>query len=97
MRGVGRTDRVLKSGKQQKVGLSMMNDRRVVITGCGAISCVGNSVPELWDAVSAGRCGIGPVTRFDSTGFRTQLAGEVKNFDSARYMTPKEAKRLGNP
>ncbi len=72
----------------------MMNDRRVVVTGCGAISCVGNSVPELWDAVTAGRCGLDRVTRFDTTGFRSALAGEIKNFDITRYMSPKEAKRL---
>ncbi len=71
-----------------------MNDRRVVITGCGAISCVGNSVAELWDAVSNGRCGIGRITRFDTTGFRSELAGEVKNFDITRYMSAKDAKRM---
>ena len=44
-----------------------MKGRRVVVTGMGALSCVGKSVNELWDAVVAGRCGIGPITRFDAT------------------------------
>ena len=72
----------------------MMKERRVVVTGCGAISCVGNSVPELWAAVKEGRCGLGNVTRFDTTGFRSAVAGEVKNFDVTKYMSAKEAKRL---
>ncbi len=72
----------------------MMKERRVVVTGCGAISCVGNSVPELWAAVSEGRCGLGNVTRFDTTGFRSAVAGEVKDFDVTKYMSAKEAKRL---
>ena len=72
----------------------MMKERRVVVTGCGAVSCVGNSVPELWAAVKEGRCGLGNVTRFDTTGFRSAVAGEVKNFDVTKYMSAKEAKRL---
>ena len=71
-----------------------MKERRVVVTGCGAISSVGNSVAELWNSVVTGRCGIDRVTRFDAEGFRTQIAGEVKNFDVTKYMTAKEAKRL---
>ncbi|MDD5698911.1 MAG: beta-ketoacyl-ACP synthase II [Victivallaceae bacterium] len=71
-----------------------MNDRRVVITGAGIISCVGKSVPEFWDAVSRGRCGIGPITRFDASAYRTRIAGEVKDFDITRYVPFKEAKRL---
>lgn len=72
----------------------MMKERRVVVTGCGAISCVGNSVPELWAAVKEGRCGLSNVTRFDTTGFRSAVAGEVKDFDVTKYMPAKEAKRL---
>ncbi|MBE6379462.1 MAG: beta-ketoacyl-[acyl-carrier-protein] synthase II [Lentisphaerae bacterium] len=72
----------------------MNKERRVVVTGCGAVSCVGNSVPELWAAVKEGRCGLDRVTRFDPTGFRTEIAGEVKNFDVTKYMSAKEAKRL---
>ena len=72
----------------------MMKERRVVVTGCGAISCVGNSVPELWDSMVNGRCGLGPVTKFDATDYRTKIAGEVRNFDITKYMTAKDAKRL---
>ena len=71
-----------------------MNDRRVVVTGSGALSCVGNSVKELWDSLINGRCGIDKVTRFDASEYRTQIAGEVKNFDVSRYVSVKEAKRL---
>lgn len=68
--------------------------RRVVITGIGAISCLGNSVQELWNAVINGKCGLGKVERFDLSAYRTQIAGEVKNFDPTIYMTEKEARRL---
>ena len=71
-----------------------MKGRRVVVTGMGALSCVGKSVNELWDAVVAGRCGIGPITRFDATEYRTRIAGEIKDFDPGLYMAPKEAARL---
>lgn len=71
-----------------------MNDRRVVVTGSGALSCVGNSVKELWGSLINGRCGIDKVTRFDASEYRTQIAGEVKNFDVSRYVSVKEAKRL---
>ena len=71
-----------------------MNSRRVVITGIGAISCVGNNVQMLWDAVVNGKCGLGKVERFDLSAYRTQIAGEVKNFDPTLYMTEKEARRL---
>ena len=68
--------------------------RRVVITGIGAVSCLGNSVQELWNAVINGKCGLGKVERFDLSAYRTQIAGEVKNFDPTIYMTEKEARRL---
>ena len=72
----------------------MMKERRVVVTGCGAISSVGNSVAEMWDSVVNGRCGLDRVTRFNPEGFRTQIAGELKDFDITKYMSAKEAKRL---
>lgn len=68
--------------------------RRVVITGIGAVSCLGNSVQELWNAVINGKCGLGKVERFDLSAYRTKIAGEVKNFDPTIYMTEKEARRL---
>lgn len=71
-----------------------MKGRRVVVTGIGALSCVGKNVNEMWDAVVAGRCGIGPITRFDATEYRTRIAGEIKDFDPGLYMAPKEAARL---
>lgn len=71
-----------------------MNFRRVVVTGIGAVSCLGHSVEETWNALIQGKCGIGPVTKFDPAAFRTRIAGEVKNFDATKYMTEKEARRL---
>ena len=71
-----------------------MNDRRVVITGTGIVSCVGNSVVEFWDSLVNGRCGLGQITRFDVSEYRTRIGGEVKNFDISRYMPVKDAKRL---
>ena len=71
-----------------------MDNRRVVVTGFGVISCVGNDVPEFWDSLVNGRCGIGMLTRFDASEYRTRIAGEVKNFDVNKYMSPKDAKRV---
>jgi 3-oxoacyl-[acyl-carrier-protein] synthase II len=70
-----------------------MAQRRVVITGLGIISPVGNSVGEAWDSIVNGRSGITRITRFDPSGFPTQIAGEVKGFDMAAYLSPKEARR----
>lgn len=71
-----------------------MNNRRVVVTGYGVVSCVGNNVPDFWDSLVNGRCGLGRITRFDASEYRTQIAGEVKDFDVTKYMSAKEAKRL---
>ncbi len=71
-----------------------MNNRRVVVTGFGVLSCVGNNVPDFWDSLINGRCGLGKITRFDASEYRTQIAGEVRNFDISKYMAPKDAKRL---
>ncbi len=71
-----------------------MNERRVVITGRGALSCVGQDVASFWDALVNGRCGLGRVTRFDTSAYRTQIAGELKDFDPTKYINFKEAKRL---
>jgi 3-oxoacyl-[acyl-carrier-protein] synthase II len=68
--------------------------RRVVITGIGIVSPLGNTRQENWDAVIAGKCGIGPITRFDATGFKTRIAGEVKNFDPANFIEKKEIKKM---
>jgi 3-oxoacyl-[acyl-carrier-protein] synthase II len=72
----------------------MTGRRRVVVTGLGAVSPVGNDVASSWEALLAGRSGIGPITRFDASGLGCRIAGEVKNFDLAPYMSPKEARRM---
>jgi 3-oxoacyl-[acyl-carrier-protein] synthase II len=71
-----------------------MSERRVVVTGYGVQSCVGCDVPTFWDALVNGRCGLGPVTFFDATEYRTRIAGEIPDFDPTKYMSIKEAKRL---
>ncbi|MBA3903845.1 MAG: beta-ketoacyl-ACP synthase II, partial [Rhodocyclaceae bacterium] len=71
-----------------------MTRRRVVITGLGVISPVGNSISEAWENIVAGRSGIGTITRFDATAFRSRIAGEVKGFDVSAYLSPKEARRM---
>ena len=68
--------------------------RRVVVTGLGIISPVGNDIATAWENVVAGRSGIGPVTRFDASSFPTRIAGEVKGFDVSAYMSPKEARHF---
>ena len=71
-----------------------MSRRRVVVTGLGIISPVGNTIPEAWDNLLAGRSGIGPITRFDPAAFSARIAGEVKNFDINSYLSAKEARRM---
>lgn len=71
-----------------------MNSRRVVVTGIGAISSVGNSVDAMWESLLAGKSGIGPVTKFDAADYRTRIAGEIKDLNVSNYMTEKEARRL---
>ena len=73
---------------------SKLARRRVVITGLGLVSPVGNSVEEAWQNILAGRSGIGRVTRFDVSGFPVHIAGEVRNFDIGQYLSPKEARRM---
>lgn len=71
-----------------------MTRRRVVITGLGIISPVGNTIPEAWDNIVSGRSGIGEITRFDASAFPVRIAGEVKDFDVGAYLSPKEARRM---
>jgi 3-oxoacyl-[acyl-carrier-protein] synthase II len=68
--------------------------RRVVVTGLGIISPVGNTIPEAWDAVLAGKSGISRITRFDPSRLSSQIAGEVKDFEVSKYLSPKEARRM---
>ena len=71
-----------------------MMQKRVVVTGLGAVSPVGNDVESCWKSLLAGKSGIGPVTKFDATGYRCMIAGEVKGLDTEAIIGPKEAKRL---
>lgn len=71
-----------------------MTRRRVVITGLGCVSPVGNTVSEAWDALLAGKSGIGPITKFDASTFACKIAGEVKGFDLESYMSAKEARSM---
>jgi 3-oxoacyl-[acyl-carrier-protein] synthase II len=68
--------------------------RKVVITGLGVISPVGNTVDEAWRNVLAGRSGIGRITRFDASAFPVQIAGEVKDFDVTQYLPARDARRM---
>jgi 3-oxoacyl-[acyl-carrier-protein] synthase II len=68
--------------------------RRVVITGLGAVTPLGNTVAETWEALCAGRSGIGPITKFDTGAFATKIAGELKNFDPLTFVNTKELRRL---
>ena len=68
--------------------------RRVVVTGLGAVTPIGNTVPEFWQGIREGRVGIGEITRFDTESFKVKLAAEVRDFDAAERMDPKAAKRM---
>lgn len=68
--------------------------RRVVVTGLGMVSPLGNDVDSSWKTLLAGGCGIGPVTLFDASDFGCRIAGEVKNFDPAKALDPKVARRF---
>ena len=71
-----------------------MTRRRVVVTGLGIISPVGNTVAEAWSNILAGKPGIARITRFDASAFASQIAGEVRGFDVAQFLPPKEARRM---
>lgn len=70
-----------------------MENRRVVVTGMGAVTPIGNTVKDFWESLMAGRHGIGPITRFDTTDYKAKLAGEVKDFDPKAYMDKSETMR----
>ena len=67
--------------------------RRVLITGLGALTPIGNSVGEAWEGVCSGRSGIGPITKFDCSAHETKIAGEIKNFDPLVHVNKKELRR----
>ena len=66
---------------------------RVVVTGLGAVTPVGNDVPTMWEAMKAGKCGIDFITRFDTTEYKAKVAAEVKNFDPLKYMEKSELRK----
>ena len=74
--------------------MSRSKQRRVVVTGLGCVSPIGNSVTDSWDALLAGRSGIATITRFDASPFSTHFAGEVKGFNVEDYMPGKEARHM---
>lgn len=71
-----------------------MSKRRVVVTGLGILSPVGNDVTTAWANIVAGKSGIGPITHFDASTFPTRIAGEVRDFDPAAWMAPKDVKKM---
>ncbi len=71
-----------------------MSKRRVVVTGLGIISPVGNDIATAWSNILAGVSGIGPITHFDTTAFATKIAGEIRDFDPATYIAPKDVKKM---
>ena len=68
--------------------------RRVVVTGLGAITPIGNNVEEFWNGLKEKKVGIGPITYFDTAEYKVRLAAQVKDFDPKKYMDPKTAKRM---
>lgn len=68
--------------------------RRVVITGIGAITPIGNNVEEFWNGLKEGRHGFGPITQFDASAYKCKVVGEVKDFKATDYMDPKSARRM---
>ena len=72
----------------------MGEQRRVVVTGMGAITPIGNNIEEFWNNIKRGKSGIGPITYFDTTDYRCKLAAEVKDFDPTQYMDKKSARRM---
>jgi len=71
-----------------------LSRRRVVVTGLGAISPVGNNVADTWRNIVAGTSGVVSISRFDASAFKSRIAGEVKGFDVSEYLSPKEARRM---
>ncbi len=72
----------------------MLKKRRVVVTGLGAVSPIGNTIEEFWKALLEGKSGVKRLTCFDPTHFTTKIAAEVRNFDPSAYLSPKDMKRM---
>ena len=71
-----------------------MNNKRVVITGIGVISPIGNSKSEFWSSIINGKGGVGPITKFDVSEHTSKIAGEVRNFDTSHLLNSKESRRM---
>jgi 3-oxoacyl-[acyl-carrier-protein] synthase II len=71
-----------------------MSKRRVVVTGLGILSPLGNDLQSSWDGIIHGRSGIGPITHFDASSFPTRISGEVRGFDPAQWVAPKDIKKM---
>ena len=71
-----------------------MSKRRVVVTGLGLLTPVGNTVEESWKNIVAGKSGIAPITAFDASAFSTRISGSVKDFDVTEYMSMKDARKM---
>ncbi|MGI6255719.1 MAG: beta-ketoacyl-ACP synthase II [Acutalibacter sp.] len=67
--------------------------RRVVITGLGCVTPIGNDVPTFWESIKNGKCGIGPITHFDTTDYKAKVAGEVKDFDPLQYLEKSDLRK----
>src|SRR5699024_8955555 len=74
--------------------LKQMEKKRVVVTGLGAVSPVGNNVKTIWENIIAGKSGIGPLTRLNPDDFPAKVAAEVKDFDIEQYIERKEARKM---
>ncbi|MCX7042605.1 MAG: beta-ketoacyl-ACP synthase II, partial [Gammaproteobacteria bacterium] len=71
-----------------------MSSRRVVVTGMGIVSPVGNTLATAWDSICNGRSGIGSITHFDTSAYTAKIAGEVRDFDAKSWVNPKDAKKM---
>src|SRR6056297_1670146 len=74
----------------------IMAGRRVVVTGIGALTPVGNTAPEFWNGLVSGKSGVRTIEHFDTTDYPTKFAGQIENYDSSNYFERKEARRLDN-
>jgi len=72
----------------------MKNLKRVVVTGMGALTPIGNTLETYWNALIAGKSGAGMITRFDAEKFKTRFACELKDYDATTYFDRKEARKL---
>ena len=71
-----------------------MSHRRVVVTGMGIVSPIGNTLASAWESIEAGRSGIGQITHFDASAYATRIAGEVRDFDAKSFLPPKDVKKM---